>query len=194
MLSLMPINSVKTLKATGCWFVNTSLKPQGCEHHSQIVAIYTQALAGCKLKPSVNCENWSYVCVCILLCTTVRHNTAKNSSDSVHSYPPDIHHRSDVVCWKRHRNLITTIITITIILCSTVLWQMHILNFKNGSNYQSDTVTCNSTRPQLLSQWLVTYEPDMWFQLCNTQLRMDDLVRGEQWMDEWPACMTSLHC
>jgi len=33
-------------------------------------------------------------------CTTVVHNTAKNSSDYFSSYPPDNHHSSDVVCWR----------------------------------------------------------------------------------------------
>jgi len=32
------------------------------------------------------------VCVCVSLCTTVVHNTAQNSSDNCHSYPPDNHH------------------------------------------------------------------------------------------------------
>ena len=33
----------------------------------------------------------AHVCVCVSLCTTVVHNTAQNSSDSLHSYPPDNH-------------------------------------------------------------------------------------------------------
>ena len=31
----------------------------------------------------------------MLLCTTVVHNTAQNSSDNLPSVPPDIHHKSD---------------------------------------------------------------------------------------------------
>ena len=35
------------------------------------------------------------------MCTTVVHNTAQNSSDNVPSYPPDNHHGSDDVYWRR---------------------------------------------------------------------------------------------
>ena len=39
------------------------------------------------------------MCAYHCACTTVVHNTAKNSSDSFPSYPPDNHHSLDVVCW-----------------------------------------------------------------------------------------------
>jgi len=38
--------------------------------------------------------------VCISLCTTVVHSTAKNSSDNISSYPLDNHHCSDAVYWR----------------------------------------------------------------------------------------------
>jgi len=41
--------------------------------------------------------------VCVSLCTTVVHNTAKNSSDNFLSYTPDMtdsHHSSDDVYWR----------------------------------------------------------------------------------------------
>jgi len=34
------------------------------------------------------------------LCTTVIHNTAKNTSNNLPSYPPNIHHCSDAVYWR----------------------------------------------------------------------------------------------
>jgi len=43
-------------------------------------------------------KNCSHVCV--LLCTTVVHNTAQNSSDYLPCYPPDKHQSSHAVYWK----------------------------------------------------------------------------------------------
>jgi len=44
-----------------------------------------------------------HMCACahVSLCTTVVHNTAQNSSDYFPSKPPDNHHSSDAVCWRR---------------------------------------------------------------------------------------------
>ena len=47
--------------------------------------------------------------MCVSLCTTVVHNTAKNSSDNFPSYPPDNHHSLDHVYrsgggWKAERD------------------------------------------------------------------------------------------
>jgi len=103
-----PTNSVKALKAIGCWFVSlstraSSLKDVGITR--QIVAIYSQPLLRCKPKPIVNCKNCS--CVCISLCTTVVHATPQNSSDNLPSHPPDSHHCSDVVYWRREVSVIT---------------------------------------------------------------------------------------
>jgi len=39
----------------------------------------------------------------VSLRTTVVHNTAQNSSDNVPSYPPDNHHSSDDVYWRRQK-------------------------------------------------------------------------------------------
>jgi len=39
------------------------------------------------------------ICVCVSLCTTVVHNTAQNSSDSLLSYTLDNHQSSNVVYW-----------------------------------------------------------------------------------------------
>jgi len=50
-----------------------------------------------KPKPIVDCKNCSHVCVWLSVHTTVRHNTAQNSSNDFPSYPPDDHHSSDVV-------------------------------------------------------------------------------------------------
>jgi len=38
-----------------------------------------------------------FICVCIAMCTTVAHITAKNRPDTFYSYPPDNHHCSDDV-------------------------------------------------------------------------------------------------
>jgi len=46
--------------------------------------------------------------VFIILCTTVVHNTAHNSSDKLSSYSPDNHHCTDVVYWMAGRNPTTT--------------------------------------------------------------------------------------
>jgi len=53
-----------------------------------------------KPKPNVYKQLTARMCVCVSLCTTVVHNTAQNSSDSFHSYPPDNHHSSDNVYWR----------------------------------------------------------------------------------------------
>jgi len=50
-----------------------------------------------KPKPTLIFKNCSYVC--ILLCTTVIHNTAQNSSDNFSSYPPDSHQSSDDISY-----------------------------------------------------------------------------------------------
>jgi len=66
-------NSIKTLKAIGCWSVRSltsasSLKD--VDFAEQIVAVDPQqTLAACTLKPTVICKKCSRVC--ILLCTTV---------------------------------------------------------------------------------------------------------------------------
>jgi len=49
-----------------------------------------------KPKPTVGL----FICVCILLCATVVHKTAQNSSDNLPSSPPDSRHWSDDVCWR----------------------------------------------------------------------------------------------
>jgi len=57
-----------------------------------------------KLKLNLNQHSslrTAHVCVCISLCTTVTHNAAQNSSDNLHSYPPQNHHCSDAVWHKR---------------------------------------------------------------------------------------------
>ena len=41
----------------------------------------------------------AHVCVCLSLCTTVVHNTARNSSDNFPSYPPDNYRSSNNVYW-----------------------------------------------------------------------------------------------
>jgi len=38
-----------------------------------------------------------FICVCIVLSTSVAHNTAQNKSDNLLSYPSDNHHCSDDV-------------------------------------------------------------------------------------------------
>lgn len=43
-----------------------------------------------------------FICVFLQLCTIVPHNAALNSSDNLHSYPPDNHHCSNPV----HYNLV----------------------------------------------------------------------------------------
>jgi len=47
-------------------------------------------------KPTVIFKN----CSRVLLCTTVVHNTAQNSSDNFPSYPQGNHHSSDDVYWR----------------------------------------------------------------------------------------------
>ena len=64
-----------------------------------------------KLESTLIFKNCSYVhvcvwgCVCVLLCTTVIHNTAQNSSDNCPSYRPDNHCSSDDVCWRDEAQL-----------------------------------------------------------------------------------------
>ena len=58
------------------WFVNTSFKPL------QIVTLYPQPSVMCEPKTTVSCK---IVHVKVSLCTTVVHNTAQNSSDSLRS-------------------------------------------------------------------------------------------------------------
>ena len=40
------------------------------------------------------------MCVCVLLCTTVIHNTAQSSSDYLPFYSPDKHQSSDAAHWR----------------------------------------------------------------------------------------------
>jgi len=42
---------------------------------------------------------WFSVHMCISMCTTVIHNTAKNSFDNLPCYSPENHHCLDVVYW-----------------------------------------------------------------------------------------------
>jgi len=48
-----------------------------------------------------------FICMCIALCTIVKHNIAQNRPDNFPSYPPDNqhcsdnHHSSDDIYWGR---------------------------------------------------------------------------------------------
>jgi len=53
-------------------------------------------------KPNMQkCKNYSHVCMCIALCTTVVHNTAQSSSGYFPSSPPGKHQSSDAVYWRK---------------------------------------------------------------------------------------------
>jgi len=52
-----------------------------------------------KLKPTFTLKN----CSCVV--HIAEHNTAQNSSDNFLSYPPDNHHGSDDVYWRRGANI-----------------------------------------------------------------------------------------
>jgi len=65
------------------WLVNTSFNPQGCGHHSTNCCNLCTPSAGCKTKPTINCKNCTYVCVCVSLCI---HNTAQNGSHNLLYY------------------------------------------------------------------------------------------------------------
>jgi len=71
---------------------------------NKIATICPQPLVVCKPKPTVNCKNCSYVCVCVCVHIIVHnyhivHNAALNSFDNLPSHPPDSHHCSAVVYW-----------------------------------------------------------------------------------------------
>jgi len=67
-------------------------------------AVYTiQPVVKPVWQQAVSCKRGfeMLICVCVSLCKTVVHGTARNSSDNFPSCPSDNHHRLDDVDWKR---------------------------------------------------------------------------------------------